>query len=128
MLLVDDSALLQIQSQTLESLRHLVLEVYAKWCTLVFMTPKTERLNIRLTQAQNTVLRRAAEARGESASEYVLRNAVNAAEMDLADRRIFVVDDQVWSELQESLSSPLPMPAPMASLLAEPTVLDSRHS
>ncbi len=92
------------------------------------MTPKTERLNIRLTQAQNTVLRRAAEARGESASEYVLRNAVNAAEMDLADRRIFVVDDQVWSELQESLSSPLPMPAPMASLLAEPTVLDSRHS
>ncbi len=92
------------------------------------MVIKTERLNIRLTQAQDTVLRRAAEARGESASEYVLRSAVAAAEMDLADRRVFVVDDQAWNELQELLSSPLSLPAPMARLLTDPAVLDSPRS
>ena len=39
------------------------------------MATKTERLNLRLTLAQNAVLRRAAEARGESTSDYVLRHA-----------------------------------------------------
>jgi uncharacterized protein (DUF1778 family) len=88
------------------------------------MAAKTERLNLRLTPTQDAVLRTAAEARGESASEYVLRNAVAAAEVDLADRRVFVVDDAAWNELGELLSAPASMPAPMARLLADPTVLD----
>jgi uncharacterized protein (DUF1778 family) len=88
------------------------------------MTAKTERLNLRLTPDQDAVLRTAAEARGESASEYVLRNAVEAAEIDLADRRVFVVDDLAWSELAELLSVPTSMPEPMKRLLVGPTVLD----
>ncbi len=88
------------------------------------MTAKTERLNLRLTPDQDAVLRTAAEARGESASEYVLRNAVEAAEIDLADRRAFVVDDAAWRELAELLSAPTTMPEPMKRLLADPTVLD----
>ncbi len=88
------------------------------------MAAKTERLNLRLTPAQDVVLRRAAEARGESASEYVLRNAVEAAEMELADRRVFIVDDAVWRELEALLSGPASLPLPMATLLANPTVLE----
>ncbi|HEY1733175.1 MAG TPA: DUF1778 domain-containing protein [Acidimicrobiales bacterium] len=88
------------------------------------MTAKTERLNLRLTPDQDAVLRTAAEARGESASEYVLRNAVEAAEIDLADRRVFVVDDLAWSELAELLSVPTSMPEPTKRLLVGPTVLD----
>jgi len=105
-----------------------VRQVYGKWCILALMATKTERLNLRLTKAQDTVLHRAAEACGESASEYVLRNAVAAAEMDLADRRIFMADAKAWNELQKLLSSPLTLPAPMAKLLANPTVLDSPDS
>jgi uncharacterized protein (DUF1778 family) len=85
---------------------------------------KTERLNLRLTPAQDSVLRSAAEARGESASEYVLRNAVEAAEMDLADRWVFVVDDASWNKLQAVLSAPASMPPPMAKLLGNRTVLE----
>jgi uncharacterized protein (DUF1778 family) len=85
---------------------------------------KTERLNLRLTPAQDAVLRSAAEARGESASEYVLRHAVESAEMDLADRRVFVVDDTAWNELQVLLSAPASMPTPVAKLLVNPTVLE----
>lgn len=88
------------------------------------MARKTERLNLRLTPAQDTVLRAAAEARGETASEYVLRNAVEAAQTDLADRRVFVVDEPAWHELQAALSSPVSVPLPMLKLLENPSVLE----
>lgn len=85
----------------------------------------TERLNLRLTVAQDTVIRRAADARGESTSDYVLRHAVAAAEGDLAERRVFVVDDAAWAELQALLDAPpQPLAAPIAKLLAEPSVLE----
>jgi len=88
------------------------------------MASKTERLNVRLTPAQDEVLRRAAEAQGESMSEYVLRHAIEAAKMDLADRRVFVVDDDSWNELQSVLSRPLVRKPQLAKLLTTPSVLE----
>lgn len=88
------------------------------------MATKTERLNLRLTPAQDSVLRAAADAHGETASEYVLRNAVEAAQTDLADRRVFVVDERAWQELQAALSSPPTVPSPMMELLSNPSVLE----
>jgi len=99
------------------SVRHLVYSIS--------MVSKTERLNLRLTQAQDTVLRAAADAHGETASEYVLRNAVEAAQTDLADRRVFVVDEPAWNELQAALSAPVSVPLPMLQLLSNPSVLES---
>jgi uncharacterized protein (DUF1778 family) len=90
----------------------------------VVMAVKTERLNLRLTPAQDAVLRRAAEARGESASDYVLRHAVEAAEMDLADRRVSMVDDAAWTELQALVSAPPRLPPQMANLLSSSSVLE----
>jgi len=89
------------------------------------MATKTERLNLRLTAAQDAILRTAAEARGESTSDYVLRHAVEAAEMDLADRRVFVVDDAAWAELQALVSTQPELPLPMAKLLSNPSVLET---
>jgi uncharacterized protein (DUF1778 family) len=88
------------------------------------MTAKTERLSLRLTPDQDAVLRRAAEARGESTNEYVLRHAVEAAEMELADRRVFVADDAAWEELQVLLSAPPALPQAMIKLLSNPSVLE----
>ena len=85
---------------------------------------KTERLSLRLTLAQYAVLRRAAQARGVSASDYVLRHAVEAAEADLADRRVFAVDDAAWNELQAVLSGPAELPTAMVKLLSGPSVLE----
>jgi uncharacterized protein (DUF1778 family) len=72
------------------------------------------------------VLRRAAEVQGESMSEYVLRHAIEAAETDLADRRVFVVDDDAWNALQAVLSRPAVRRAQLAKLLAKPSVLERR--
>lgn len=88
------------------------------------MATKTERLNLRLTPAQDAVLRTAAEARGESTSDYVLRHAVEAAESDLADRRVFVVDDAAWTELQALVSAQPELPLPIAKLLSHLSVLE----
>jgi uncharacterized protein (DUF1778 family) len=88
------------------------------------MASKTARLSLRLTPEQDAVLRRAAEARGESANDYVLRHAVEAAEMDLADRRVFVLDDGAWTELQKLLSDPPAIPPAMIKLLTNPSVLE----
>ncbi len=88
------------------------------------METKTERLNLRLTRAQDTTLRRAAEARGVPVSDYVLGHAVQAAEADLADRRVFVVNEEAWALLQAALDRP-PRPADaLQRLLSEPTVFD----
>jgi uncharacterized protein (DUF1778 family) len=92
----------------------------------LWVATKTERLNLRLTQAQDEVLRRAADAQGESMSEYVLRHAIEAAEMDLADRRLFVVDDDTWNELQAVLDRPAVLNPKLAKLLADPSVLEQR--
>lgn len=90
------------------------------------MAIKTERLSLRLTRAQETVLKSAAEARGESTSDYVLRHAVEAAEMDLADRRVFVLEDAAWAQLQALMSSPpAELPLPMLKLLSNTSVLES---
>ena len=88
------------------------------------MATKTERLNLRLTPSQDAVLRQAAASRGESTSDYVLRHAVEAAEADLADRRVFVVHDEAWDELQHLLSAPSSLPPAMTELLGTPSALE----
>jgi uncharacterized protein (DUF1778 family) len=90
------------------------------------MATKSERLNLRLTTAQDVVLRRAAEANGESMSEYVLRHAIEAAETDLADRRVFVLDDDAWDRLQATLDRPAARKPQLAELLVKPSVLERR--
>jgi len=88
------------------------------------MASKTQRLSLRLTPEQDAVLRRAAEARGESANDFVVRHAVEAAQMELADRRVFVADSSSWDELQELLSRPPAIPSAMVKLLSNPSVLE----
>ena len=88
------------------------------------MATKTERLSIRLTPEQDIVLRRAAEVRGESTNEYVLRNAVGAAQSDLADLRLFVATDNEWQEIESALSEPATLNAAMVKLLTSLSMLE----
>jgi len=90
------------------------------------MAAKTERLNLRLTPAQDETLRRAAEAKGVAVSDYVLSHAVEAAETDLADRRVFMVEADAWEQLQETLEGPIRPAGRLRRLLAEPSVLEKQ--
>jgi uncharacterized protein (DUF1778 family) len=89
------------------------------------METKTERWTLRVTAAQDAAVRRVLEATGESLNEYVVRHAVEAAHADLADRRVFAIDDAAWTELQAVLDRPAQLRPELAKLLADPTVLDT---
>ena len=57
----------------------------------------------------------------ESAQKSTL---VEAAEADLADRRVFVLEDPAWSELEERLSSPAVSKPRLTKLLENASVLE----
>ncbi|KLO27671.1 hypothetical protein ABW16_15595 [Mycolicibacter heraklionensis] len=85
---------------------------------------KTGRWNLRVTAAQDAVVRRVLDVTGESLNDYVVRHVLQAAEHDLADRRVFVLDDAAWADLQKLLDRP-PTPKPeLARLLANPSILE----
>lgn len=88
------------------------------------METKTERWTLRVTRAQDEAVRRVLELTGESLNEYVVRHAVEAAHEDLADRRVFVVDEAAWTELQAVLDRPPLYKQRLAKLLANPSVLE----
>lgn len=88
------------------------------------METRSNRWTLRVTPAQDAVVRRVVELSGESLSEYVVRQAVEAATRDLADRRVFVLDDDAWQELEELLDRPPVRHPRLDALLSEPSVLE----
>ncbi len=88
------------------------------------MAFKSKRLNLRLTRQQDALLRSAAVARGESAHDFILRRAAEAAEMQLAERSVFVLDDAAWTQLLDLLSTPPALPEALVKLLSTPSVLE----
>lgn len=85
---------------------------------------KTGRWSIRVTADQDAVVRRVVEESGESLNDFVVRNCVMAAQNDLADRRVFVVDDAGWTQLQALLDAPPVYRPELAKLLSNPSVLE----
>lgn len=88
------------------------------------METKSGRWTLRVTPAQDAAVRRVLETTGESLNDYVVRHAVEAAHDDLADRRVFALDDAAWVELQHLLDRPPAFKPELAKLLANPSVLD----
>ena len=80
--------------------------------------------NLRVTPAQDTIVRRVLSATGMSLNEYVVSPTVAAATSDLADRQIFVLKPDAWDEFQELLNRP-PAPNPRTTaLLGQPSTLE----
>lgn len=89
------------------------------------MSTKSERWTLRVTPAQDTIVRRVLDATGVSLNEYVVNCAVESAANDLADRHVFAVSPDAWAELQAVLDRPANPNPRIAALLAEPSVLDA---
>ena len=90
------------------------------------MDTKTKRWTLRVTPAQDTIVRRVLNATGISLNEYVVNCAVASAVDDLADRRVFAVSPEAWEELQEVLDRPPTTRSKVVALLTEPSILDPR--
>lgn len=79
---------------------------------------KTETINLRATERQKNLLRRAAEASDHSLTEFILGSAVDQAERILADRRWLIATDAQFDEFVRLLDAPVPTTAKFDRLFA----------
>ena len=88
------------------------------------MSAKAERLHLRVDADQKALLEAASQATGASVSTFVLKAATDAAADVLADRRVFVLDQDAWQVFDEALTRAAGDVAGLRELLDGPTVLD----
>lgn len=69
-------------------------------------TPRSEKLDLRLTPAAKRTLFAAAAAAHRSVSDFVLESALTRAEETLADRRLFGLEAERWEAFLAALDAP----------------------
>ena len=68
-------------------------------------TTKTRRLDLRLTEEQDALIRRAAEQDTRSISDFVLSAATLEAQRRLADQRFFILNEEDHARFEEILEA-----------------------
>ncbi|MDD5273627.1 MAG: DUF1778 domain-containing protein [Methylovulum sp.] len=86
--------------------------------------PKSERIDIRTTPRVKRTLQDAASVTSKTVSEFLLDSALTRAAEVLADRRLFLLDDDQWEEFMTALDAPPPPMPRLEKLLREPSVLE----
>lgn len=69
--------------------------------------PKDKRLNIRATDSQDDLLRRAAAEEDQTVSDFVLGSALSHAEKVLADKRWFSLTGTDFDTFTDLLDAPM---------------------
>lgn len=85
---------------------------------------RTERIDIRTSSNDKTLLQQAAAASHKNVSEFLLEHGLIAAQETLTDRRLFVLNDEQWQAFQAALDSPPQERPRLARLLTEPSVFE----
>lgn len=78
---------------------------------------RSQRLNFRVSAAQDSLIRLAAESQNKSVSEFVLESATVAARHAILDQQVFLLDETAWNELDALLSRPAVFKPKLADLL-----------
>lgn len=86
--------------------------------------PKSERLGLRASEWQRTLLLAASQAEGTTISDFILRHATRAAEDVLADRRVFMATADVWDRFSAALDRDARDVPGLEKLMHTQTVLD----
>ena len=69
-------------------------------------SPRSEKLDLRLTPQAKQRLFAAAEAQNRTVSEFVLQSALERADEALADRRLFLMPEDSWDAFMAALDAP----------------------
>ena len=90
--------------------------------------PRTRRLNLRTSKRQEDLMRRGAQERGESLTDFIIRSACSEAEQALADQRRFSLSPEQWNAFVAALDRPVQVKARLRRLFTEPSVLEKQQS
>jgi len=69
-------------------------------------TSKSQRLNLRIEKEDEALFKRAATARRESVTQFLVESGRERAERLLADRTTFYLDESAWQEIVAALDRP----------------------
>jgi uncharacterized protein (DUF1778 family) len=73
-------------------------------------------------------MRRGAQLRGESLTDFILQSACSEAEQGLADQRRFSLNPEQWSAFVAALDRPIQPKPRLRRLFSEPSVLEKSQS
>ena len=90
--------------------------------------PRSRRLNLRTSVQQEELMRRGAQERGESLTDFILRSACAEAEQTIADQRRFSLDADQWNAFVAALDRPAQAKPRLRQLFSEPSVLEQPRS
>jgi uncharacterized protein (DUF1778 family) len=86
--------------------------------------PRNQRIDIRTTPSVKRALQDAATTSSKTVSEFLLDSALSKAAEVMADRRLFLLNDEQWAAFMAALDAP-PQPMPrLERLLKEPSALE----
>ena len=88
-------------------------------------SPRTTKLDLRLSPEAKQTLTAAARAAHRSVSEFVLASALARAEETLVERQRFELDATRWTAFMAALDAPARDAPRLRRLLREPTPFDA---
>jgi uncharacterized protein (DUF1778 family) len=86
---------------------------------------RTEKLDVRVSPSAKARLQAAAAAVNRNMSDFVMESALARADETLADRRVFGLNAEKWTEFQKALDAPPRVLPRMKKLLTKPGFFDS---
>jgi uncharacterized protein (DUF1778 family) len=85
---------------------------------------KSERLAVRLSEEQRELIDRAAETEGRTVTDFTVQATVAHARDVLADRRLFLLSDAAWTELNAILDRPASHHPRLEKLFDSPSIFE----
>jgi uncharacterized protein (DUF1778 family) len=67
---------------------------------------RSERVDVRMTPSAKRMLQQAAIVSHKTLTEFLIDSGIHAAQDTLADRRLFVLDEEQWREFNAALDAP----------------------
>ena len=87
---------------------------------------KVEALSLRVDPQTRFLIDRAADALGQTRTEFMLATARSKATEILLGQRLFALNDAEWSDFASALDAPMPANAKLKALLGRKRAWDRR--
>jgi uncharacterized protein (DUF1778 family) len=85
---------------------------------------KAEPLSLRIDPQTRLLIDRAADALGQTRTEFMLATARDRAAQVLLSQRLFVLNDADWADFANALDAPVPSNSKLKGLLARKPLWD----
>ena len=85
---------------------------------------KSHRINFRISVEQETLLRKGAEHKRQSMTDFIVESACTAAESELAVQSEFRLPRAQWNAFLAALDKPAKVNPALRRLLTEPSVIE----